>query len=69
MTAHPTVDVVLAAILNRYVDLPRKTMDALAQEIVTAVLKHLHETGALSVPPEDIARHADALADPHNATP
>jgi hypothetical protein len=69
MTAHPTVDVVLAALLNRYVTLPREEMDALTREIVTAVLKHLHDTGALSVPPEDIARHADALTDPHNATP
>ena len=62
-------DVVLAALKNRYVTLPMGGREALADEITEAVLKHLHETGALSVPPEDIAHRASVLTDPHNATP
>jgi hypothetical protein len=66
MTLH---EIVRVALVNRFVNESDAEMDGLAHEIVTAVLKHLHDTGALSVPPEDIARHADALTDPHNATP
>jgi hypothetical protein len=50
-----TRDVVLAALRNRYVVLPREGTERLADEITRAVLEHLHETGALSVPPEDLS--------------
>jgi hypothetical protein len=47
-------DVILATLRNRYLDLPRAKVESLATEITSAALKHLHETGALSVPPSDL---------------
>jgi hypothetical protein len=47
-------DVVLAALRNRYVVLPREGTEQLADEITAKVLEHLHDTGALSVPPADL---------------
>lgn len=56
--------VVKAALVNAYINLTRNELDALARNIVRAVLEHLHETGALSVPPSDFP-----MTDPKNATP
>jgi hypothetical protein len=47
-------EVVLAVLRDRYLQVPRNTMEALSRDIVAASLTHLHETGALSVPPEDL---------------
>jgi len=46
--------IVLGIVLNFYVRLPRKDTEQLVRDIVAATLKHLHETGAMSVPPEDL---------------
>lgn len=48
-------EIVLDALHNAYVVLPRAGTARLADDITRKVLAHLHETGALSVPPEDIA--------------
>lgn len=63
MTLH---SIVRAAILSRYPHWPREEIDALTDEIVHVSLEHLHETGALSVPPETISR---TIVDPRNKTP
>lgn len=47
-------EVVLAELRNRYVVLPRGGTEKLAGEITRKVLEHLHETGCLSCPPEDL---------------
>lgn len=63
MTLH---DIVRSALLNRYPNWPRKETEDLTDEIVHAVLEHLHDTGALSAPPSSISR---TIVDPHNETP
>lgn len=50
----PLHEVVLRVLRNRFLQLPRAVEDSLAVEITSAVLEHLHTTGALSVPPEDL---------------
>jgi hypothetical protein len=49
-----TAEIVLAELRNRYVVLPRGGTEKLADAITRKVLEHLHETGALSCPPEDL---------------
>jgi hypothetical protein len=52
-------DVILATLRNRYLDLPRAQVESLAVELTSAALAHLHRTGALSVPPEDLNHFPD----------
>jgi len=55
MTDKPTVrDIVMDELRNRYLSLPRAVEWSLAGDITHRVLEHLHETGALSCPPEDL---------------
>jgi hypothetical protein len=50
-----TAEVVLAELRNWYVVRPgRDGTEKLADAITRKVLEHLHETGALSCPPEDL---------------